>query len=77
MITNHGQAFYLLSSSEFAQVSLSARVFIAPQCRINPVDGSRPPPPTPDVAEGPTPEDKPEDSGEAEAPVEKETADNR
>ena len=62
VITNTGSAFYLLSSSEFAQVSLSARLYNAPQCQIIPVEGLRAPPPQPDTPKQKSePEAKPED----------------
>lgn len=44
IFTKHGQGFYLLSSSEYARVTLSSRNVTEPHCTVELKDGMRPEP---------------------------------
>lgn len=44
IFTKHGQGFYLLSSSEYARVTLSSRNVTEPNCMVELKEGMRPEP---------------------------------
>ncbi|XP_052070138.1 lethal(2) giant larvae protein homolog 1-like isoform X2 [Mytilus californianus] len=58
IFTKHGQGFYLLSSSEYARVTLSSRNVTEPNCTVELKDGMRPEPePEPEVVVEPQKEE--------------------